>query len=351
MAKRKPHVIVGVDTHKDTHHAAVLNATGRVLADQQFPATTDGYRQLLDWIHQLGRPRQVGVEGTGSYGAGLARYLQSQSIAVIEVDRPDRKTRRAHGKSDPIDAIAAAQAVLSGRASGVPKSGTGPVEAIRVLRVTRASAVKARTAATNQLHALVTTAPEPLRDRIRNLRGARLVRACHQLTANSAEHMTPVTATTTALRILAERIKHLSTQISDLDRQLKSLVSQSAPRTVALFGVGPETAGQLLTTAGDNPDRLHNEAAFAHLTGAAPIPASSGRTNRHRLNRGGDRAANRALYAIVLTRLACDQRTQRYLQRRTAEGLSNKEIIRCLKRYVAREVYITLLADFAAMMS
>jgi len=175
MAKRKPHVIVGVDTHKDTHHAAVLNATGRVLADQQFPATTDGYRQLLDWIHQLGRPRQVGVEGTGSYGAGLARYLQSQSIAVIEVDRPDRKTRRAHGKSDPIDAIAAAQAVLSGRASGVPKSGTGPVEAIRVLRVTRASAVKARTAATNQLHALVTTAPEPLRDRIRNLRGARLV--------------------------------------------------------------------------------------------------------------------------------------------------------------------------------
>ncbi|MEV4417057.1 IS110 family transposase [Catellatospora sp. NPDC049609] len=349
MTRRKAHITGGVDTHKDTHHAAALDAAGRVLQDQSFPATADGYCRLLTWLRSFGRLGQVGVEGTGSYGAGLARYLTRQNVEVIEVDRPDRKTRRSKGKSDPIDAIAAAQAVLSGRAAGIPKTRTGPVEAIRVLRVARASAVKSRTAALNQLHGLVTTAPEPLRERLRKVRGARLLHACNQLTVDDAELADPAAATIVAIQILADRIRYLTDEITLADQRMTALVPQIAPHTMALVGVGPDSAAQLMITAGDNPERLRSEAAFAHLTAAAPLPASSGRTDRHRLNRGGDRAANKALYTIVLTRLRHDQRTRDYVQRRTKEGLTKKEIMRCLKRYVVREIHSTLLADFASL--
>jgi transposase len=347
MAARKRPVTGGVDTHGKTHHAAVLDQVGRVLGDQEFAATPAGYEALLAWLRSFGRVVKVGVEGTGSYGAGLARYLATKSITLVEVNRPDRQTRRAKGKSDPIDAIAAAQAALSGRACGTPKTRTGPVEAVRALRTARAGAVKARTAALNQLHGLLTTAPEALRAALATLPAAKLVNACAALPVDDTDLANPASATAAALRAIAGRVQALTAEITEADKRLRPLVARTAPTLSALYGVGPEVAGQLLATVGDNPDRVHSEAALAHLCGAAPIPASSGRTDRHRLNRGGDRAANRALYTIALCRLHYDPRTRAYAERRTKQGLSKKEIIRCLKRYIVREVHKAIETDFA----
>ena len=289
----------GVDTHGETHHAAVIDQVGREVADAEFPTTPAGYRALLAWLRAQGQLERVGVEGTGAYGAALGRYLRGQGVVIVEVDRPDRKTRRAKGKSDPIDAYAAARAALSGAASGTPKTRDGKVEAIRALRLARGSAVKARTQAINQLKSLLVTGPAELREQLRRLDSAALVEACAQLRPG-ADLTDPAVAVKTALRRLATRIQTLNAEIAEADRELAPLVTAAAPRLVALMGVGPEVAGQLLVTAGDNPDRLRSEAAFAHLCGVAPIPASSGRTDRHRLNRGGDRAANSALYTVVL---------------------------------------------------
>jgi transposase len=348
MAARKPRVFAGIDTHSRTHHGAVITATGRLLDDRQFPATATGYQQLLDWAHALGHIVKIGVEGTGSYGAGLTRHLNAAGITVVEVDRQDRKARRRNGKSDPLDAIAAARAALAGTAEGTPKTRTGPVEAIRFLRVARTGAIKARTAALNQLHAAITTAPEPLRAALTSLHGPALITACRTLTSDTTHLHDPDQAARTALHSIAGRIQTLTQEISTLDQQLRPLVTRTAPNLSAINGVGPEVAGQLLTTAGDNPHRLHSEAALAHLCGAAPIPASSGRTDRHRLNRAGDRHANAALYTITLSRLRHDPRTRAYAERRTQQGLSKKEIIRCLKRYIIREIYTALIKDLAA---
>jgi transposase len=348
MAATKRAVTGGVDTHGRTHHAAVVDQIGRVLGDREFPATAAGYRQLLAWLRRHGRLVKVGVEGTGSYGAGLARHLSAAGVVLVEVDRPDRKTRRSKGKSDPIDAVAAARAALSGRAAGVPKTRTGPVEAIRALRVARRGAVKARTAALNQLHGLITSAPQVLRVDLAALSGPALVTACAELPVDGP--MTdPIHATRAALAAIGTRVLALTAEISLADQRLKPAVAQTAPRLTALFGVGSDVAGQLLTTAGDNPDRLRSQAALAHLCGVAPIPASSGRTDRHRLNRGGDRAANSALYVIALCRMRHDPRTRAYVHRRTQQGLSKKEIIRCLKRYIVREIHTALLADFTTL--
>jgi transposase len=345
MAARRKPVTGGVDTHGKTHHAAVLDQTGRLLGDAGFAATPAGYQALLAWLCSFGRPVKVGVEGTGSYGAGLARYLSSRQVQVVEVDRPDRKTRRARGKSDPIDAIAAARAVLSGQATGVPKTRTGPVEAIRALRVARNGAVKARTAALNQLAGLITSAPEPLRTDLAGLPTTELLRRCAGLTVDETRLGDPHHATAAALRAIATRIQALTTEIAQADKRLRPLVTRTAPRLSSLFGAGPDVAGQLLVTAGDNPDRLRSDAALAHLCGTAPLPASSGRTDRHRLNRGGDRAANKALYVMTLSRMRHDPRTRAYVDRRTKQGLTKKEIIRCLKRYLVREVHTALIAD------
>jgi len=283
------------------------------------------------------------VEGTGAYGAALARYLRAQGASVVEVDRPDRRARRARGKSDPLDAYAAARAALAGTATGTPKSRDGRVEAIRMLRVARSGAVKARSQAINQLKALLITAPAALREQLRHLSTTTLLATCAQLRP-TVELADPEQAAKTALRRLARRHQHLSEEIADADAQLKTLVTAAAPQLLALSGVGVEVAGQLLVSAGDNPERLHSEAAFAHFCGVAPVPASSGRTHRHRLNRGGDRAANNALYIVVLGRLRYDPRTRVYTDRRTKQGLSKPEIIRCLKRYVAREMFTALTA-------
>jgi len=335
-------VVGGVDTHSQTHHAAVIDDLGREVSDCEFPATAAGYEALAGWLRSFGELTLAGVEGTSSYGAGLARYLCQAGVSVVEVDRPDRRARRAHGKSDPIDAYAAARAALSATCTTVPKTGEGIVEAIRVLRVTRRSAVKARTQTTNQLKSLLVTAPSEVRERLAGLKTLALVQACARLrTSGSASD--PLQALKVALRRLARRHQHLTTEIKDADAELHSLVATAAPGTTDLLGVGVEVAGQLLTTVGDNPQRMRSQAAFAHLCGVAPIPASSGKTRRHRLNRGGDRAANNALYTVVPTRLRLDERTHRYVARRTTEGLSQREIIRCLQRHVARELYQALV--------
>ncbi|WP_331769141.1 IS110 family transposase (plasmid) [Embleya sp. NBC_00888] len=331
----------GVDTHGLTHHAAVIDPLGRHLADREFPATVRGYRDLLDWMRSHGTPTAVGVEGTGAYGAELARVLTAAGVTVVDVDRPDRKTRRTKGKSDPIDAYAAATAVLSGRATGIPKSRDGVVEAVRVLRVARRSAIKARTQAMNQIRNLVVTAPAMLREQVAGLDRTALIRTLARLRPGD-DVSRPLAATKASLRRLARRHQAMDTEIAELDAEIGPLVEQAAPALLKLFGVGPETAGQLLASAGDNPERMRSEGAFAHLAGVAPIPASSGRTHRHRLNRGGDRAANNALHTIVLVRMRYDERTRAYVERRTKEGLSKKDIMRCLKRFVAREVYRAL---------
>ena len=344
MTSKGMGVTGGVDTHGQTHHAAVLDELGRPLGDREFSTTPAGYDALVRWLAEHGDVRSVGVEGTGSYGAALTRQLQRGGVPVVEVNRPDRTARRAHGKSDPLDAYAAASAALAGTATCTPKARDGKVEAIRVLRVARSSAVKARTQTINQLKALLVTAPAELREQLRELSSAALLTACSRLRPGS-DLTDPAQATKTALRRLARRAQLLTSEITDADVELHALVQSAAPALLALHGVGPEVAGQLLVTAGDNLERLHSEAAFAHLCGVAPIPASSGRTRRHRLNRGGDRAANKALYTVVLGRLRHHEATRDYAARRTTEGLSKSEIMRCLKRYVAREIYTALHAD------
>lgn len=331
-------MVGGIDTHADLHQAAVIDSIGRHLATEQFETTPDGYRRLLDWLRAHGEVLAVGIEGTGAYGAEIARFLTANEVTVVEVDRPDRKARRDNGKSDSIDAYAAATAVLSGRAAGTPKTRNGIVEAIRALRVVRKSAVKARTQTINQIRTLIVTAPSSVRDTLRGLSARELVDTLTR-SRPTGELADPACAVKTALRRLARRYRALDEEIKEADREIGPLVTRAAPGLIALPGVGPETAGQLLASAGDNPGRLRSEAAFAHLCGAAPVPASSGRTNRHRLNRGGDRAANNALHTIVLVRMKYDQRTQDYVARRTAEGMTKKDIVRCLKRFVAREVY------------
>jgi transposase len=329
----------GVDTHLDTHTAAVIDPIGRVLGSEQFPATPAGYAALLAWMRGFGPLRRVGVEGTGAYGAGLARRLRDEHLEVIEVDRPDRKTRRFQGKSDPIDAIQAAKTALAGERTGTPKQRDGGVEALRNLRVARRSAVDQRADAQRQIKALIVTAPDDLRTQLRGLAVKQLISTCANLRPDRTDAATPSTAAKIALRSLARRHQQLAVEVTDLDEIIEPLVAAINPALVAINGVGADTAGQLLITAGENHDRLTSEAAFAMLCGAAPIPASSGKTNRHRLNRGGDRQANKALYRVVICRLRWDPRTRDYMQRRTKDGLSKKEIIRCLKRYVARELY------------
>ena len=332
----------GVDTHKDLHVAAVVDGGGSVLGTESFSTTRAGYRALLRWMRSFGDLRRVGVEGTGSYGAGLARHLMNADIEVLEVDRPDRTDRRRRGKSDTFDAICAAQAALVGRRASIPKSRDGKVESLRVLKLTRATAIRARTKALQLLRHHIVSAPEELRDQVRNLTRMQLIRLCAAWRPDTVGFRDPVVATRISLKSLARRILELNDEIADLDAFIEPLVRELAPQLIAASCIGIETAGQLLVTFGDNPGRIRSEAAFAMLCGVAPLPASSGMTQRHRLNRGGDRQANRALHMIVISRLRVDERTQAYAAKKTAEGHSKLEIIRCVKRLLAREVYYLL---------
>lgn len=332
----------GVDTHLDVHVAAALDERGALLGVESFPTTPVGYRGLLCWLRHFGTVELVGVEGTGSYGAGLTRHLHGQGISVVEVDRPNRERRRRRGKSDPEDAIAAARSAQGGDAKGEAKTRDGNVESMRVLRIARASARSSRTKALNQMRSIVSTAPTEIREELRDLSIYRLVERCS--TFRPADRRDVVSCTKRALRILALRALVLEDEVKEIDRVLKPLLKDTAPELLAVTGVGTEVGTAIMVAVGDNPDRLKSEATFAHLCGVSPIDASSGKNERHRLNRAGDRAANSALWHIVFTRMAGDPRTQHYVERRVKEGKTKREAMRCLKRYVAREIYRQLPA-------
>jgi transposase len=334
-------VIVGVDTHRDAHVAVALDHLGRRLDQLEIPTTAAGYQALLDWAEAFGEIDTIGVEGTNSYGAGLTRALHAAGVAVVEVVRPNRQKRRLQGKSDPLDAEHAARAVLSGDAVAAPRhaSGNDTVEMIRVLRVARRTAMRARTQAINALRALIVTAPDELRDQLRGRPTTDVIAIAMRFRRN-ANDLT--TTTKTVMRSLAGRYRTLDEEIAELDTTIAELTTQTAPQLVAVFGVGTEVASTLLVTAGTNPNRLKSEAAFAMLCGVAPLPASSGQTIRHRLNRSGDRQANAALHRIALVRMRWHQDTRDYVNRRTKEGKTKREIIRCIKRYIAREIYTIL---------
>jgi transposase len=340
MASMSDRITGGVDTHLDVHVAAALNHLGALIGTKSFPATAAGYRQLLAWLRSFGEVVLVGVEGTGSYGAGLTRHLLDKGVTVVEVDRPNRQNRRRRGKSDTVDAVAAARAAQGGDATGHAKSRNGNVEAMRVLRLVKQSARRNKTASLNQMRSIVATGPEELRVRLRDLPAAKLVNEAASLRPNGRTDM--LGATKVALRQLARRIQSLDVEIADINDLLEPLVADTAPELLTCEGVGTDVASALLVAAGDNPERLRSERAFAKLCGVAPLDASSGKQERHRLSRAGDRQANSALWRIVMTRIVYDPRTKTYIDRRMKEGLSKREAMRCLKRYVAREIYAHL---------
>ena len=338
--ERPGRITGGIDTHKDVHVAAALDGIGTLLGTASFPTTASGYRALEHWLTRFGPVEAIGIEGTSSYGAGLTRHLVAAGLSVLEVNRPNRQERRTNGKSDTLDAISAARAVQAGTAIGIPKSAAGSVEAIRLLRIARRGALKARTQAALLLHNVLDTAPECLRAELRGLSTVKLARRAARLRPGPS--MTPLDAAKSTLMQLAKRWLFHHEEVKALDAQIAPLIEACAPALLALPCVGPDTAGALLVAAGDNPERLRNDACFAKLCGVSPLPASSGRVVRHRLNQGGNREANSALWRIVLVRLRSHEPTQDYMARRTAEGLSKREIMRCLKRYVAREVFKVL---------
>lgn len=335
-------VYAGVDTHKELHVAAVIDASETVLETRSFSTTRAGYRALLVWIAEFGELARIGIEGTGSYGAGLTRHLAKAGVTILEVDRPDRSDRRRKGKDDDLDAINAACAALNQRRTVIPKSKDGAVEALRVLRVTRAQAVRERRNTLQLLRMTIVSAPEELRDQIRNLTRMQLIRILAAWRPDVSNAADPVTAYRVAFKSMARRYLELSDEITDLDDLINPLVEALAPQLLTRVGIGVEVAGQMLITAGDNPSRMKSEAAFAMLCGVAPLPASSGMTQRHRLNRGGDRQANRALHLAAISRIRLDPKTQAYVAKKTTEGHSKLEIIRCIKRYLAREIYFLL---------
>jgi transposase len=330
----------GVDTHLDVHVAAALDERGAQLGVKSFAATAAGYRELLCWLESFGFVELIGVEGTGSYGAGLTRHLLSHHVTVVEVDRPNRQRRRRTGKSDPHDAVSAARAAQGGEATGSAKTRDGNVEAMRVLRVARSSARRSRTQAINQMRSLISTAPEELRAELRDLSIYKVLTVCSAFRHTGRTDVTTVTKLT--LRTLARRALSLEEEVKEIDGLLKTLVAETAPELNTIDGVGTDVASAILVAAGDNPERLRNESTFAKLCGVSPLDASSGKHERHRLNRSGDRQANSALWHIVFTRMVNDPRTKHYIERRMKDGRTKKEAIRCLKRYVAREVFAAL---------
>lgn len=328
----------GVDTHLDVNVAAALDDIGGLLGVEEFATDAAGHRRLLEWLESFGTVAVVGVEGTGSYGVGLARSLRAAGVAVVEVDRPNRLVRRRQGKSDPVDAVEAARAVLSGRASGAGKTRDGNVEAIRALTIAKRSARSTKIKTLNQIRHLGFCAPDLLRQRFQGLSRTAIAGEAASLRPR-ADGDAVLFATKTAMRLLGRRVLSLDDEKTELDKLMGELVAKTAPELLAVFGVGVDTAAILLVAAGDNPERLRGEAAWAHLCGVSPIEASSGKVVRRRLNRSGDRQANHALWRIAVTRMSSDPRTRDYVTRRLEEGKSKPEIIRMLKRYIAREVY------------
>ena len=335
-------IVVGVDTHKYVHVAVALDQVGAVIGHIAVPADRAGYTQLEQWARELGERVDFGVEGCGSYGAGLVSVLRRRGYLVIEVNRAARQVRYLRGKNDTIDAENAARAVLSGTATAIPKTGDGSVEMIRQVKIAKDTAVKSRSQAMITLKTIVVTAPAELREKLEPLADKALLQECRGLRYESMDN--PVDAACYTLRALAERHHALDHEARRHDRVLATLTDRAAPALTSLFGVGDDCAAELLLVVGDNPERIHSEAALAKLCGACPIPASSGKTSRHRLNRGGHRQANAALHRILIVRMRFHEPTISYVARRTAEGKTKKEILRCLKRLLIREIYQTIVA-------
>lgn len=339
-------IVVGVDTHKHLHVAVALDELGGRVGELTIGADSVGYAALASWTEQLGRPA-FGIEGTGSYGAGLASFLRRRGHKIVEVDRGDRRGRRSNGKSDTLDAEAAARAVLAGSAAAIPKSADGVCEMIRQVKIARDTAVKARTQALITIKCAVVNAPAELREQLAPLSDKALIDRC------SAFRRGPIESTTASakhtLRALARRWLDLAAEIKEHDRVLDQLTRAASPSLRDAFGIGADTAAEMLIVFGDNPERIRSEAAFAKLCGVAPIPASSGKTNRHRLSCGGHRQANSALYRTVIVRMRFHQPTLDYVARRSSEGRSKRDIIRCLKRFLAREIYHHVMNDRATL--
>jgi transposase len=340
-------IIIGVDTHKHVHAAVAINALGARVGAMTAPASARGYRNLEGWARSLGPIRAFGIEGTGCYGAGLSRALQVSGHAVFEVNRPNRQLRHQHGKSDPLDAESAARAVLSGQAQALPKSGISSVEMIRHLKVARDTAVKGRSQAMLTLKSIIVSAPAALREQLDAITGKMaLIRRLAALRPGSLT--SPTASAKFSLRAIARRWLALDAEVTAHDAHLEHLTAACAPAMTNAPGISTGTTAEMLLLVGDNPERIRSEAAFAKLCGVCPIPASSGKTQRHRLNRGGNRQANAALYRVVVGRMRSHQPTLDYVARRTAEGKATREIIRCLKRFLAREIYGYLCRAIAA---
>jgi transposase len=341
-------IFAGVDTHKDTHHVAIVDEVGRPIADREFLAVGSGYRQIIEFLHKHGTVEAVGVEGTGSYGAELSRVLNGAGMRVLEVARASYSERRLHGKSDPLDARQAALSVVAGRGLAEPKQRDGDVESMRVLLAERSSATKARTASINQIHGLLVSAPEAVRQDFRRFDGDKLIAALARTRPPAGT--APDSIIRASAKRLAQRHQTLTADIIQIDHQLGILTRRQNPALMAASGVGPFVAAHLLAAVGDNPGRVGSKAQFASLCGVAPIPASSGTRQRFRLSRGGDRQANAALHRIVLLRKRHkDPRTMAYIARRTAEGLSDRDIVRCLKRHIANEIFALLTTPTLAL--
>lgn len=333
------HVVGGVDTHKDLHVAALVDERDLVLGTRCFATTRQGYRQMLDWMRSFGELRRVGIESTGSYGAGLLRFVQKAGIEVLEVTTPDNQDRRRRGKNDDLDAQNAAHAAFAGRRTVTPRSRDGMVESLRVLTACRKTAVAARRVALQMIQNTIVSAPDGLRDTLRAMTRMQLIRTLAAWRPDLSGYRDVEGAYRIGLKSLARRYLELHDEIADLDATIGAIVDELAPDLIARNSIGYTGAAQLLLTAGDNPERLRSEASFAALCGVSPIPASSGKTVRHRLNRGGDRHANSALHIIAIGRLRTDPKTKAYVAKRLAEGRSKLDAIRALKRYIAREVF------------
>ena len=337
-------VVAGADTHADTIHVAAITMTGAAISDREFPTTRSGYAAAIRFLTSSGQVQRIGVEGTASYGAGFTRALTAAGLEVVEVTRAVKSTRRLKGKSDPLDAYSAARTTLAGDGLATPKDDT--TAGLRALHIARRSAIKHRTAVINQIKAILISAPEEVREKYRGLTILRLVEAISRCRPD-AQADPWAQSVLVAAKMLAQRVQFLQTQAEALQEQIDALVTDANPGLRAAYGVGADTAAQLLITAGTNPHRLHSEAAFAALCGAAPVPASSGKTNRHRLSRGGDRAANNALFRIALVRMSNHQPTKDYVQRQQALGHTRMEILRKLKRAIAREIFKLLTRQIA----
>lgn len=334
----RPTIIIGVDTHKSTHAAVAISELGVRLGETTISVNLKGYRVFVAWARALGTVRAIGMEGTGSYGAGLSRFLSEQGFAVFEVSRPNRQLRHKLGKTDHVDAEGAARMILNGQATALPKSSTSTVEMIRHLKVARDTAVKGRSQAMLALKAIIVGAPAALREHLDALSG-KMALIRHIAAFRPGPLVSTVASAKTSLRAIARRWLQLDAEIKSHDVLLERLTKDCAPAMLEAHGIKAGTAAEMLLVVGDNPERIRSEAALAKLCGVCPIPASSGKTNRHRLNRGGHRQANAALYRVVVVRMRTHQPTIDYVKRRAADGKTKLEIIRCLKRFVAREIF------------